>query len=188
MPIKFGLILYFGTASMVANAALVFAPLLISGLVSSYQFSESEAVFVIATELLASAFSAVPALWWVSKINWRGVSIVSLLALVLINLISTLLVDFTYIAILRGIGGFFSGTLLILYMVVIATLPDTERIFSGKLVVQLLFSALGMALLPFVITRFGVDGVYFILAVLGLLLMGPTNLSLIHISEPTRPY
>lgn len=175
MPIKFGLILYFGTASMVANAALVFAPLLISGLVSSYQFSESEAVFVIATELLASAFSAVPALWWVSKISWRGVSIVSLLALVLINLISTLLVDFTYIAILRGIGGFFSGTLLILYMVVIATLPDTERIFSGKLVVQLLFSALGMALLPLVITRFGVDGVYFILAVLGLLLMGPTN-------------
>ncbi|MEI8648254.1 hypothetical protein P4S73_10570 [Paraglaciecola sp. Hal342] len=106
---------------MVANAALVFAPLLISGLVSSYQFSESEAVFVIATELLAGAFSAVPALWWVSKISWRGVSIVSLLALVLINLISTLLVDFTYIAILRGIEGFFSGTLLILYMVVIAT-------------------------------------------------------------------
>ena len=47
MPIKFGLILYFGTASMVANAALVFAPLLISGLVSSYQFSESEAVLVL---------------------------------------------------------------------------------------------------------------------------------------------
>ncbi|MEI8648255.1 hypothetical protein P4S73_10575 [Paraglaciecola sp. Hal342] len=32
-----------------------------------------------------------------------------------------------------------------------------------------------MALLPLVITRFGVDGVYFILAVLGLLLMWPTN-------------
>jgi MFS family permease len=175
MPINFGLILYFGTASIVANAALVFAPLLISGLVSSYQFSQSEAVFVIATELLASAFSAVPALWWVSKISWRGVSIVSLLALVLLNLISTLLADFTYLAILRGIGGFFSGTLLILYMVVIATLPDTERIFSGKLVVQLLFSALGMALLPFVIAQFGVGGVYFILAVLGLLLMMPKN-------------
>ncbi|MEM5495933.1 MFS transporter [Paraglaciecola mesophila] len=171
MRVKLGLILYFGLASMVANAALVFAPLLISGLAITYQFSEANAVFVISTELFASAFAALPALWWVSKFSWRKVSNVSLLAVVITNLLSALMVDLEWLVLLRAISGFFAGSLLILYMVVIAALPDTERIFSGKLVLQLIFSALGMGLLPYMIAHFGVDVVYLLLAALGLLLL-----------------
>lgn len=171
-PTTVKLISYFGVSSAVVNPALIFAPLLVGGAVATLGCSTGEAVSIVSIELFSTALAAIPALWWVVKISWRKVAVVSMLAVMLGNFASVFCESAQSLLLVRGLTGLFEGTLLSLYMAVIAKARQPERIFGGKLALQMFVGAVGLAFFPSVIGSWGVQAVYGILglATLGLLL------------------
>jgi hypothetical protein len=169
------LILYFGLATAIANLVLVSAPLLSAGLVTSYSFSESNANFIIGSELMASAIAAIPAFYWIGKFNWLRIARFSTLALTVSNLCSIFIDDFYWLLNARIMAGVFSGTLLALYMVLLVSLPRTDQVFSGKLAVQLIVGALCITTISYLIEIFGMQSVYCLFTFLTILLLFTPN-------------
>lgn len=167
------MILYLGVSSAVVNPALTFAPLLVGGMVTTLGFSTSSAVAITSTELVATSLAFIPALWWVTRLSWKRVATYALFAVTLGNILSVSCDSFASLVFVRGITGLFEGTLLIVYMVVTAQVDNTERLFGGKLALQMLSVVAGLALFPLIILEWGVSAVYAVLAVLtGALLFG----------------
>ncbi len=154
------MISYFGAASAVVNPALIYAPVLVGGTVSTLGFTTAAAVGVISAELLSTALASIPALWWVTRISWRKVAVIATLAVVLGNFASVLCDSVETLLLVRTITGLFEGTLLALYLAVIAKTPQPERIFSGKLALQMFIGAVGLAFFPVLIGKLGVQLVY----------------------------
>ena len=162
---------YFGAASAVANPALIFAPVLVGGAVSTLGFSTVGAVGIVSAELLSTALASIPALWWVVNVNWRTVAVVALLATILGNFASVFSASLEALMLIRTLTGLFEGTLLALYMAIIAKSPQPERIFGGKLALQMFAGAVGLALFPAIIDTWGVQGVYAILGTAAMALL-----------------
>ena len=167
------LIIYIGISSAIVNPALVFAPIFVGGMVTALGFSTSNAIVIISAELVASAISFIPALWWANRISWRKVAALSLVVITIGNLLSIGSDQFVVLLVIRIFTGLFEGNLLILFMLIAAQVAKTEELFGGKLALQMLTVVVGLALLPLAVSAWGLSGMYAALAVSsGVLMLG----------------
>lgn len=155
---------YLGGSSAIVNPALTFAPILVGGSVAGLNFSTSAAVGIVSAEMAATALAFLPALWWVKACSWKKVAVVALLFVVVGNLISLFCTTVVSLGIVRVLTGLFEGTLLTLYLLVIAQVKQTEKMFSGKLAAQMISAAIGLMFFPSIIETFGYSAVYVVLA------------------------
>ena len=165
------LVFYIGLSSAIINPALTFAPVLLGGMIEASGFSTSSAVMILSLELLATAGAFLPALWWVANISWRNVATVALVAVTLGNFLSGFCDTVFSLLLVRALTGVFEGTLLILYLLVIAQVTKTERLFGSKLAIQMLVAVIGLILIPYMIGLGGVPSVYFGLALITAILL-----------------
>lgn len=178
------LVIYLGISSALVNPALAFAPIFVGGMVTVLGLSTKSAVIILAAELVASALSFLLALWWVSKIPWRKVALISLFATSLGNFLSINCDSFYTLLMVRFFTGLFEGNLLIIYMLVAAQITKTEQLFGGKLALQMLTVVVGLALLPRIVSVYGLSGIYVVLTVLtGALALGVRLLPNIDTSQ-----
>ncbi|MDB4511888.1 MFS transporter [Arenicella sp.] len=170
------LVLYIGISSAILNPALTLAPVLLGGMIDISGLSANAAVMIISTELAATAIAFIPALWWVAKISWRKIATISLLAVTLGNFTSAFSDTVVSLLLVRALTGIFEGTLLILYLLVLAQATKTERMFGSKLAIQMLVVVMGLFLIPYMIALWGLASVYFGLTILTTTLVFAVNL------------
>jgi len=154
-----------GLAAVVPVMALI-APLVVGALINGYGFSVRQAAFTLSAELGAMSLATLPALWWLPRYNWRTVVRVSLVVMVLANLLSMGAKSFALLASLRLVSGLAGGSIMLVTLAVIGMTRQQERNFGLWAVGQLVFAAIGLSLLPRVLSWHGLGALYAALAVL----------------------
>ena len=154
------------------GAAVYFiAPLLVGGYVTQLGFSGQQGGYIISAELAGFAVAPILAAIWVRKVSWRLALYCSVGMIMLMNIITSALTEFTHYLAIRFICGFASGILLAVCMAVIHRTLDPDRSLGYWFGLQLLAGSLGVIFLPELIADFSVGAVFLLLAVLHALLL-----------------
>ncbi len=167
------LVFYIGVSSALLNPAVTFAPVFLGGMVGASDFSINSAVMILSLELIATALAFLPALWWVARISWQRVTAIALVLVTFGNFFSSFCETTSSLMLLRIFTGVFEGTLLIVYLLVLAQANKIERMFGGKLGIQMLTEVMGFVIFSYIISLWGMSVVYICLALItGLLVFG----------------
>lgn len=143
-------------------------PVLVTGLQTALGFSGREAGFIAAANaygtVAGSLFAALAAARW----SWRSTAATGLVAIILIDLASFSLTSFEFFAGLRFFQGFAGGTVTGVAFSVIARRPMAERTFGMLLFIQFGVGGLGIAVLPHLVSQYGMAALFGTLALLAL--------------------
>ena len=154
------------------GAAVYFiAPLLVGGFVTELGFSSRQGGYIISAELAGFALAPIPAAIWVKRISWRTAMYIAAGSVILMNLLTSTLTDFTFYPAVRFVSGFAAGIQLSVCMAVIHRTRDPDRSLGYWFGLQLLVASVGLIFLPGLIAAFGVDAIFLLLASLHILLM-----------------
>lgn len=159
----------FGAALMAST--LLLAPIIAGQFIVKYGFTEVQAGWAISAELAGISLASLPALYWLGRVPWRRVLLVSLIATAIGNLVSTQFATFEALALTRFITALFAGNVMIITMQAAAQTNNPERSYSAWLIGQLVLGAIGLAILPFFFARFGLSGYYLVFAAFSLCLI-----------------
>ena len=91
------------------TAALLLAPVVVGGLVTTLPFSSEQAGYVISVELAGFALAAIPAALWIRHFNWHWVLYVVVSAMLAGNLITSGLQTVPAFLLVRFLAGFGAG-------------------------------------------------------------------------------
>jgi len=152
--------------AVLGPAVFLLLPAFIGALADTYQLSDGELGLLGSADLIGLAIAAATGIIWVQKAKWRPVVFASLSIIVLGNVTSSLLTDFWALFSVRLMVGFASGALMAIFMSFAARTPDPNRTAALLIICQVSFMAVAFSLLPFVISEWGVDGIFVALAML----------------------
>ena len=154
------------------GAAVYFiAPLLVGGYVTQLGFSSQQGGYIISAELAGFAVAPIPAAIWVRRINWRTALYLAAGSIILMNLITSSLTEFSLFLVVRLLSGFAAGIQLAVCMAVIHRTLDPDRNLGYWFGLQLLAGSVGVIFLPGLIADFSVGSVFLLLAGLHTLLL-----------------
>jgi predicted MFS family arabinose efflux permease len=156
--------------SSIAPIVLLVAPVLVGIFISTFGLTPQQSGYLISSEMAGMGLAALPALYWIKKINWQKVALLALLIAGLGQIITMWFDTFIPLLIVRFINGLAAGTAMSVCLASINLTNNPERVFGFWVVGQLLFGAIAIAALPFVIDNYGVSGFYLPLGVVLLLL------------------
>ncbi|MYH70955.1 MAG: MFS transporter, partial [Gammaproteobacteria bacterium] len=147
------------------GAAVYFiAPLLVGGYVTQLGFSSQQGGYIISAELAGFAVAPIPAAIWVRRINWRTALYLAAGSIILMNLITSSLTEFSLFLVVRLFSGFAAGIQLSVCMAVIHRTLDPDRNLGFWFGLQLLAGSVGVIFLPGLIADFSVGSVFLLLA------------------------
>lgn len=161
-----------------AVAVLVFnvEPIYLGVLQEHRGLDPSQLGLLVGAEIGGIGFASVAAVFWVRRISWRRAMLFGVAVLIVGNLASAFVEQFTELLTLRGLVGFFgAGTL---FAVVNTLFGDTRvpaRTFALSIFSQVGLGMLGLLVFPAVAAEWGYAGVLVgmtIPAVLGAFLLG----------------
>lgn len=125
---------------------------------------------MIFAELGGASFATFPAFWWLARVNWRRVLYVALLITIIGNLVSAAIGDPWTLGAVRFMTGLGVGTIMLVTMTTAGLTSNQERVFGFWQTGQIVFAAVALAAIPFVLPVVGLSGIYVCLAiVMGLL-------------------
>ncbi len=162
------------TIGVMAVTSLYLQPLLVGGMISDRGFTEQQAGFIASADLAGMALASFIALAWLTRIGWRVAALFGLATMALANAATTAVFSAELFAVVRFVSGFGGGTLLAIAMVGIGHSEHADRNYAILLVCQLLFGTLGLWALPFLLAGFGLNGAYWLLALLAVLVTAVT--------------
>jgi len=149
-------------------------PALVSALVDGLAYTQQQAGLVASANIYGAAVGALAAIFIVSRIRWRPVSVALLLVLIAFDLASTAVRDVQWMMGLRFADGIVGGLLIGIAFAVIARTKTPDRVFGMLLVVQFGLGGLGVMVLPRLVPPFGTRVVF-----LALVLFSAVTLSML---------
>ena len=156
-------------ASITPSAVLV-GPLVVGALVTQLDFTPQQGGNMIFAELSGAALATFPAFWWVGKINWRKVLYFALALTVIGNLASTLAADPWMMGAIRFATGIGVGTIMLVTLTSTGLTANQERVFGFWQTGQIVFAAIALFAMPFIVPVIGIRGFYVGLALIMALL------------------
>ena len=159
----------------VTPSVVLLGPLIVGGLVTELGFSPQAAGNMIFAELSGAGFATFPALYWISRINWRTVLITSLITMIICNIISAFMTDPWMLGGVRFITGIGVGSTMAITLLTSGMTNNPERVLSFWTMGQIIFAAIGLAIMPFILPVIGLKGFYFILAFVMAILLLPVR-------------
>ncbi|NQY88401.1 MAG: MFS transporter [Colwellia sp.] len=145
---------------------LFVAPVLIGAMVSVLDFSEAQAGYVISAELAGMSLGTIIALYYCSRSNWRITILVALSLMIIGNLTSFYVQNFSYLIVCRFFVGIAAGVSMSFCIAIIGLTRNPDRIFAFWVTGQLLFGSVGLYILPNLFAVLGFNFVYLIVAIL----------------------
>ena len=155
----------------VGPAAVIVMPMIVGGLIDSYGFNEQQAGAVASAEGVGLVLGLLVAALWVRKVAWRTSLFVGLAGYAMLNFGSSIAEGHSQIMVLRFLSGYIGGCV---FAIVVAALGDNrepDRAFGIGQAVQGLLMGVLFALAPRLMSTFGVNGVFYMMATLALLAM-----------------
>ena len=156
--------------SSFAAFVLLTAPALVGAFITELELTPRQAGYVISADMAGMGLASIPAMFWLTRINWRKVVLVSLWLNALCHFLSAGADSFAPLLWARLFAGLFAGISMCVCLASISLTEHKERNFAFWVVGQLVLASLGLALIPHAIPQWGVSGVYIALA-LGVLLI-----------------
>jgi MFS family permease len=143
---------------VVGPEVFIVQPGFVQGLVQYLGFSDQMAGYVASAEMFGIAATTVAMTVAAHLVNWRLVVLISILAMVVTNVLSTMVTDFTGFAILRFVTGLGAGGLISLSFAAIGLTSQPDRNFGYLIMWVLTYGALGLLLMPTAYALSGLDG------------------------------
>ena len=156
-------------ASITPSAVLV-GPLVVGALVTQLGFTPQQGGNMIFAELSGAALATFPAFWWVGRINWRKVLYFALALTVIGNLASTQAADPWTMGAIRFATGIGVGTIMLVTLTSTGLTANQERVFGFWQTGQIVFAAIALFFMPFIVPVIGIRGFYVGLALIMALL------------------
>lgn len=150
---------------------LMTAPAVAAQLAAQWQLSPAQIGDLFSVELGAMSLATLPAFWWLRCVNWRVAALAAAVLFIAANLMSTLADTYTQLLVLRLVSALAGGSLMIICLASAATTANPSRVYGLWVVGQLVVGAVGLAVLPGLFERYGLQSCYLILAGLMALLL-----------------
>ncbi|UQZ11439.1 MFS transporter [Providencia stuartii] len=148
----------------IAPGILMTAPAVATQLGSQWQLSADKIGYLFSAELGAMSFATVPAWYWINRINWQKIAIISAIIFIIGNLLSAFVATYITLLIFRVIASLAGGTLMILCISCAGKTENPSRMYAFWVLGQLALGTLGLLVLPPLFELYGLRIVYFILA------------------------
>ena len=158
-----------------APQAFITAPVFVEAMVKWAQLTPAQAGYVQAAESVGKALAAISLLFFVHKIEWRRLVRFALALLVVGNLVSMFVTDFTALAVVRFVCGMAPGMVVPIAYAMVGMTAKRERNFGWLLTTLLMYGAVAFTVLPLLYAKFGLAGglvFYAAFALIGLLATG----------------
>ncbi|MGI9228580.1 MAG: MFS transporter [Gammaproteobacteria bacterium] len=155
----------------VVPAAVVLGPIVVGAYVTQLGFSEQQAGYLIAAELVGAGLATFVAYFAVSRFSWHRILYFALTACLLGNLLSAFLVEYNLLVPVRFVTGLAVGSIMIMTIVIVGMTRDQERNFGYWAMGQVIFAVIGFAVLPHLIPKFGIGSFFIGMAIVMVLLL-----------------
>lgn len=156
------------TFAAITPLVLLVAPAVAAQLGGQLGLSASEIGTYFFVELGAFSCATLPSYLWLGRIDTRRVAVLSLAVFCLGNLLTALwMPGFAGLLAMRAVTALGGGTLMVLCMTSAATSENHDRTYGLWVVGQLVAGAVGLFLLPYLFSAYGLRSFYVALAVLG---------------------
>jgi predicted MFS family arabinose efflux permease len=149
----------------ITPSAVLLGPLVVGALVTDLGFSPQQGGNMIFAELGGAAFATFPAFWWLTNVNWRKVLYLALGLTIVGNLVSATVSDPWTLGMVRFGTGIGVGTIMLVTLTTVGLTANQERVFGFWQTGQIIFAAIALFTMPFVIPVVGVHGFYVSLAI-----------------------
>ena len=153
---------------VVGNSVIYLIPLLVGGMVADRGFTEQQAGLLASIDLGGYALATALTAWLVGRVNWRRLAYFGVALMVAANVVTTGLHAFDAFAAARFASGLGCGVLAGLASVSLSQTENPERNFGLLLAAALLFGTTGLWGLPVLLSQYGLNSAYWMLAGLAL--------------------
>ncbi|MCL4792584.1 MAG: MFS transporter [Gammaproteobacteria bacterium] len=157
----------------VGPAAIILMPMIVGGLIDSYQFSEQQAGNIAALEGLGLMLASVVAAAWIRRVSWVKALMVAFLANAALNALSANMDGYVPLLILRCLTGFAGGSVFAVTVAALGDQREPDRAFGFAQAMQGVMMLGGFLAAPWLVQRWGVGALYYMLAGASLLLLLP---------------
>lgn len=137
-------------------------PALVQAYVEQLGLSEQDAGFLASVETWGMFVATFAMMALISRVNWRVLMGLSLLAMVIANALSMFTNHIPTLYVLRFIAGLGGGTIVTVSYAMIGLTLKKNRNFGWALFFVLLYGALVFPLLPLIYTQTGIAGAFFL--------------------------
>lgn len=147
-------------ATSINEAMLLILPSFVGALGDDLQLSPERLGLLGSADLIGIALSTATGPWWLRRVSWKRTGVGALVAFALANAACFGVTSFTVLMALRFITGLIAG---VGYTVGLAGVMDTSRPDRNAgllLVVEVLFSAMGLFVIDAVPVKWRLDSVY----------------------------
>ena len=141
-----------------APQAFITAPVFVEALVKWAQLTPAQAGYVQAAESLGKAVAAISLLFVVHRIAWRTLVRVALTILVVGNVVTIWVSDFSALVAVRFICGMAPGMVVPIAYAMVGLTAKRERNFGWLLTTLLTYGAVAFSVLPWLFERLGLAG------------------------------
>jgi predicted MFS family arabinose efflux permease len=145
-------------------AALILMPMLVGGVIDDFGFTEQQAGYMASLEGLGLVLASLAAALWVRKVSWLKVLAGALIATALLNVLSANLNEFMPLLVVRFLTGFSGGVIFALTVAALGDNRHPDRAFGIAQVVQGAMMFFAFAGAPYVLERWTVSGLFYMLA------------------------
>lgn len=164
--------------AFLATAGLFYVNIMaaiVAGVHDGLGVSDQQAGWVGSANIYGAALGALCAVFFVKRVPWRPFAVAALIALIAIDLASTLITDITVLIGTRFAHGLIGGALVGVAFGVVSRTRSPDRVFGMLLAVQFGLGGLGNMYLPPLAPIYGTQALFYALAAFSLvtLLMVP---------------
>ncbi|WP_019528036.1 MFS transporter [Dasania marina] len=167
-------ILIITTLCSIPFVIIIMVPVLVSGIVESYNVSPQKAGFVASADMAGYTLGTFLSFFLMPKITWRSMCTAALTLMVVANALSVICNDYYPLMATRLLSGLGAGTTTAILLATIGRMRDADSAYGWWLVAQSVISGICFYLFPSISQHFGIAGVFFLfsfLCIVGLFFM-----------------
>lgn len=158
------------------------------GALAGLGFNDNQLGYLASMDLAGITTASLISVLFIKKINWRILSLTSLIALIGLNMFCINQNDYPSLLTLRFCSGVAGGLVLVISYSVISASRDPDRNIAIFVATQVLFQTIGFLCVPQLTENWGVNGFYWVFSVasvIGLVLV-PLLPAKRHDENPTH--
>ena len=156
---------------MLAPLGMTLVPLMVGAAAKDLGFSDSQVGFLASADLIGLAVAAVSAVFWIHRVSWRVVGLISTLIIIAGNALSAVATSFEVLCVARFITELGSGGVFSLAMVTLGATRHPDRFFAIGIGMTIAISVAIFFWLPAIIDASGIGVVFLVHGLVALLVL-----------------
>jgi predicted MFS family arabinose efflux permease len=154
---------------VMGNSVIYLIPLLVGGMVSDRRFSEAQAGLLASADLAGYALATFATAMVLDRISWRRMALCALGVIIVANVGTTFIYERDLFALIRFTSGLGCGVLAAIASVSVGQTDTPDRNYGLLFAAALLFGTAALWFLPPLLSDFGLNSAYWLIALLALM-------------------